>query len=108
MTDHESSDAPPSDLDEVVKKLREREPYLRRKYGLLSVGIFGSLVRGEARPGSDLDLLVEFDDRPLSLFEFIALQNELTDLLGMKVDLVEKAVLKPRIGRRILDEVIYV
>jgi predicted nucleotidyltransferase len=68
--------------------------------------LFGSFARGESDARSDLDLLVEFDDRPLTLLQFVALEEELSDLLGVKVDLVERQALKPRIGRRILDELI--
>lgn len=63
-------------------------------------------MRGEQRADSDLDLLVEFDDRPLSLLQVITLEHELSDLLGVKVDLVERHVLRPRIGRQILAEVV--
>jgi len=68
------------------------------------LGIFGSYVRDEDKPGSDLDLLVEFQEPP-TLFEFIRLENELSTLLGVNVDLVMKSALKPAIGRRILEEV---
>jgi predicted nucleotidyltransferase len=60
----------------------------------------------EQRAGSDLDVLVEFDDRLLSLLQFIALEDELSDMLGVKVDLVEKSALKPAIGRHVLAEVV--
>jgi len=65
-------------------------------------------VRGEAKEESDLDILVEFEpDAEISLLEFVELENYLSDLLGVKVDLVEKSALKPRIGKRILSEVVY-
>lgn len=79
-------------------------PTLHERYGVLAVWLFGSRLRGEARPDSDLDVLVEFDDRPLSLLKFVELENYLSDALGLRVDLVEKQALKPRIGRRILTE----
>ena len=68
--------------------------------------MFGSYVRGEQQRSSDLDLLVEFDDRPLTLLQFIALEHYLSDLLKVKVDLVERNTIKPTIGRHILDEVV--
>jgi predicted nucleotidyltransferase len=79
-------------------------PRLREQYGVKSLGLFGSYVRGQQAQESDLDILVEFDDRPLTLLQFVRLENELSDLLGVKVDLVEKAALKPAIGRRVLEE----
>lgn len=98
----------PLSLDSLRAKLRLLLPDLRTRYGVCSLGIFGSYVRGEQDANSDLDLLVEFDDRPLSLFDFVRLENELSDRLNLKVDLVEKRVLKPHIGQRILREVVSV
>ncbi len=66
-------------------------------------------MRGEQKEGtSDLDVLVEF--RPgakVSLLDFVEMENYLSDLLGIKVDLVEKSTLKPRIGKRVLGEIVY-
>ena len=78
---------------------------LVERYQVESLGVFGSYVRQEQRPGSDLDILVTFREPP-SLLEFIALENHLPDTLGVKVDLVMKDALKPRIAERILDEVV--
>lgn len=94
------------DLNRIKSKLRVNLPVLKRKYGVKSLGLFGSYVRGEQKKGSDIDLLVEFDE-PLSLFQFMALEEELAKLVGIKVDLVMKTALKPNIGRVILSEVIY-
>ncbi len=94
------------ELAHYVTLLRQNLPALRVHYGVRFMGVFGSYVRGEQRRGSDLDLLVEFDDRPLTLLQFIALEHYLSDLLKVKVDLVERNTLKPTIGRHILDEVV--
>jgi predicted nucleotidyltransferase len=91
-------------LDEIMKILSLHKPELYQKWKVKSLGIFGSYVRGEAKKRSDLDLLVEIDDPKMSLLRFIALENYLSDLLGVKVDLVEKQTLKPAIGRHILEE----
>jgi uncharacterized protein len=93
-------------LDGIVQTLKATLPELRDRYGVISLGVFGSYVRGEQTPDSDLDLLVEFDHRPMTLLQFIALEYELSDRLQIKVDLVEKSVLKPHIGDRILQEVL--
>ncbi len=85
--------------------LRQHLPEIRERYQVKSLGIFGSYIRGEQKKRSDLDLLVEFESYP-SLFEFVHLQNELSKLVGIKVDLVTKSGLKPAIGRRILAEVV--
>lgn len=91
--------------DSCISVLRKHLPELRERYGVRSLGIFGSHVRGEQRKRSDLDILVEFDSAP-TLFGFIDLRDYLTDLLGVKVDLVMKSALKPAIGRHILAEVV--
>ena len=92
-------------LEQILQTLRAHLPELRARYGVRTLGVFGSYIRGEHGRRSDLDLLVEFDDRPLSLLRFIELEQHLSDLLGLKVDLVERQTLKPAIGRRILEEV---
>ena len=80
---------------------------LREKFKVKEIGIFGSYVRGEAKETSDVDILVEFDETP-SLFEFIELETYLSELLGVKVDLIMKRALKPHIKQHILREVVYV
>ncbi|NJN86334.1 MAG: nucleotidyltransferase family protein [Leptolyngbyaceae cyanobacterium SL_7_1] len=97
---------PLASLEAITQTLKSVLPELRDRYGVLSLGVFGSYVRGEQTPDSDLDLLVEFDHRPLTLLQFIALEYELSDRLQIRVDLVEKKVLKPTIGKRILQEVV--
>ena len=94
------------ELAHYVALLRQHLPALRERYGVRFLGVFGSHVRGEQRQGSDLDLLVEFDGRPLTLLQFIALEYYLSDLMEVKVDLVERNTLKPVIGRHILAEVV--
>jgi uncharacterized protein len=93
-------------LDDVLRTLRAHLPGLREDYGVRTLGVFGSYVRGEQRPRSDLGLSVEFDTRPLTLIQVIGLEQHLSDLLGVKVDLVEKKILKPAIGRHIPQEVV--
>ncbi|RJX15172.1 nucleotidyltransferase [Candidatus Bathyarchaeota archaeon] len=96
-------------VDEIKKILKEHKKELREKYGIEEIGIFGSYLRGEAKKESDVDILVEFKpDAKISLLDFVELENYLSNLLGVKVDLVEKSALKPRIGKQILSEVIYI
>ena len=95
-------------LDEIKRILKKHEKELKEKYGVKEIGIFGSYLRGEAKEESDLDILVEFDpEAKISLLDFVELENYLSDLLGVKVDLVERSALKPRIGKQILGEVVY-
>ncbi|MGC8972000.1 MAG: nucleotidyltransferase family protein [bacterium] len=94
-------------LEEIMSILSYYKKELKIKYGVREIGIFGSYVRNEQGRASDIDILVEFEKTP-SLLEFINLENYLSDILGVKVDLVMKDSLKPNIGRHILDEVILV
>ncbi len=93
------------ELARAKRILRKHLPKLREDYSVKSLGVFGSYVRGEQKQRSDLDLLVEFEQAP-SLFKYIDLENHLSDLVGIKVDLVMKRTLKPYIGQRILAEVV--
>jgi uncharacterized protein len=84
-------------------QLREMLPELRQRYPIASFGLFGSWVRGEQRAGSDLDVLVEFDG-PIG-WRIVTLEDELSRRLDVKVDLVPRRGLRPRVGERILAEV---
>ena len=96
-------------IDQIKKTLTDYKEELKQNYQVKEIGIFGSYVRGEQKKKSDIDILVEFDESSkLSLLDFIGLENYLTDILGVKVDLVEKGSLKPRIGKHVLEEVVAV
>ncbi len=90
-----------------LQKLVLARPELESKYKIAYLGIFGSYVRDQQTESSDLDVLVSFNKVP-GLFTFIELENELSDLLDIKVDLVMEDALKKRIGERILQEVIWI
>jgi len=70
-------------------------------YNPLKVGIFGSFARGDNKKGSDIDILVEFKNPP-SLLTLIRLENELSEILGSKVDLVTTGALK---NKRVMDSI---
>ncbi|KKH49580.1 nucleotidyltransferase family protein [Methanosarcina sp. 1.H.A.2.2] len=97
----------PREVDIYIKKLQEMLPELKKKYPIKYMGVFGSYVRGEQRLSSDLDILVEFNGS-ITLLGYARLENELSDKLGIKVDLVSKTALKPRIGKHVLSEVVEV
>ncbi len=99
---------PEKSLDEIKDVLKKHEKELEKKFGIKEIGIFGSYVRGKPKKSSDIDILVEFyPEAEMDLIKFIELEEYLSDLLGIKVDLVMKSALKPRIGKQILKEVIY-
>ncbi|MGC8963669.1 MAG: nucleotidyltransferase family protein [Candidatus Bipolaricaulaceae bacterium] len=90
-------------LEEILRILREHKEELARQYGVRRLAVFGSYVRGEATPESDLDILVEFAEPP-GFFRFLQLERHLSELLGIRVELVTQEALKPHIGQRILQE----
>ncbi len=93
-------------LEEVKKIIKNNLPFIKEKYGVKEVGIFGSFATGEQKKGSDVDVLVEFD-RPTGLFKFVGLKFFLEDKLKIKVDLATKGALKPLIKDDILKETVY-
>lgn len=93
--------------EKLQDELADIKPLLESEYRVRELGIFGSYVRNEQTDTSDLDILVEFES-PVSLFDLVRLENELTDRLGVEVDLVTRDSLKPRIKNRVTDDVVYV
>jgi hypothetical protein len=90
--------------DEALRRLHEHRAELE-DLGVRSLELFGSVARGEATAGSDIDLLVEFG-RPVGLFHFFRVQRRLSELLGCAVDLVMKDAIKSQLRTRILGEAI--
>ena len=91
----------------MLEVLHQQIPMLAERYDVERLEVFGSYVRDEQKKDSDIDLLITFKRAP-SLLTFIAIENYLSDLLGVKVDLVMKDSLKPKIGEHILREAISV
>lgn len=85
-------------IDEIKKKAA---PILRRS-GVLKAGVFGSAARGEMTVKSDIDILVDIK-KDISLFDFIGIKQELEDVFGRKVDLVEYGAIKPALRKHILE-----
>jgi uncharacterized protein len=94
-----------TDREEVLTALRSALPDLRRRWPIRSLGIFGSIARGDAAADSDVDVLVEFE-RPVGLSAFLALEDTLRATVGRPVDLVSRAALKPHIGRHALRDLV--
>jgi uncharacterized protein len=95
--------------DEILIKLKEIKPILSEKFYIKNLGLFGSYVRGENLPNSDIDLLFEYDEsKPFSFFTLIHLEDFLGDLFKIKIDLANKKTLKPDLKDNILNEVIFV
>lgn len=89
---------------DTINRLRQLKPSVQ-KYGLTRLRVFGSTVREDFRPDSDVDLLVEFDEMP-SLFDLVDLQADLERGLSKKVDLVFAHKIFPEIRDSILQEAV--
>lgn len=93
------------ELKRIQKILKTHKIELKKKYKIKEIGIFGSYVRREQRKGSDVDILVEFDEVP-DFLKFIEIENYLQRLLKKKVDLVRKNAIRQELRELILNEVI--
>lgn len=92
-------------LGPVLTHLRDLLPELQERYAVDTLEVFGSQARGDAGHRSDIDVLVTFRETP-DLLTFIALEDELSDQLGARIDLVMRRSLKPRLRDRILAEAV--
>lgn len=90
--------------EEVLHRLLETRPQLVR-LGVRSIGLFGSFVRNEQTPASDVDILVEFSPGQHTFDNFMDVSLLLEDVFGRSVDLVTRESLSPYIGPHILREV---
>lgn len=94
--------------EEILSILKQHENELRKRFHVVRIGIFGSYARNEQDSGSDLDLLVEFEDNTPNLYD---LKSDLSDFLmqrlGLEVDICREKFIKPRIRQSILKEVVY-
>lgn len=93
------------DLDDVLAIIATHDDELRRRH-VATLSVFGSVARGEARPDSDVDLMVEFDGSPVGLFDLVELKDFLEQILGRSVDLVTRKAIKRQLRSRILEEAI--
>ena len=82
------------DRQAILERLNAEAPGLRQKYGLKSLAVFGSMARGDDHEGSDVDILVTFEDRP-TFDNFFDLKSYLEDLFDRPVDLGTPAMVRP-------------
>ncbi len=104
MVERDAGAHPAPKKREVVATLKALEAELRQR-GIVSAAVFGSVARGEARPDSDVDVLVDIDPVvPFDLFDLVGVKNLLSDRLERPVDVLERGALKPSIRDNILAE----
>ncbi len=94
-------------LEEILTALREELPYLKKKFNVKTIGLFGSYVRDEQTEKSDLDMLVDFE-KPIGFFKLINLEEYIAEKLGTKVEVVTPGALKERIKPYIMRDIVYV
>lgn len=87
-----------------VEKIKSKIINVLRKNKVIRAGVFGSYSRGEQKSDSDIDIVIEIEDKNMSLLGFIGLKLKLEEILRKKVDLVEYSALKPLIKNHILNE----
>ena len=93
-------------LEEIKELLTKHKEKIKEKYKVKEIGVFGSYLKGEQKEKSDLDILVDFEE-PVSLLGLVKVENYLSELLGIKVDLVPKKDVRPELKEIILNEAIY-
>ncbi len=87
--------------------LRQHEPALKKRFGIATIGIFGSFVRGEERADSDVDVLVSFREGQETFDNYMDCKFYLEDLFGRRVDLIMEGAIKKRLKPYIMREVVY-
>jgi len=92
-----------SEQEKVIKELKAKIVPILKKYGVVRAGLFGSVVRGEAKKKSDIDILVEFE-KGKSLLDLVGLKIELEEMLKSQVDVVTYSSLHPLLREIILKE----
>lgn len=93
--------------DEIIEKLRADKPALD-KFGVRAIGVFGSVARGDRRPGSDVDIVVDYDcEVTRGIFGYLDLKEHIERVLGREVDLVMRDGLHPALKKDILRETVY-
>lgn len=96
-----------STLKNIEHNLKKIKQELENRYKIKEIGIFGSFVRGEQKENSDVDVIVEFYETP-SLLKFIEIENYLTEILSVKVDLVRRKAIRAELKDTIMQEVIFI
>lgn len=92
--------------EEILRRLEELKEEVKKKYKVREIGVFGSIIRGEQKETSDIDLLVDFEDGA-DLFDFVGLSMFLEEKLNWKVDVVPKEDLRKELKESVMKEVVY-
>lgn len=96
------------ELTRVLKFFKENRELLKYEFGVVEIGIFGSITTGKSTKKSDIDIIVDIEGEKKNLHNFLKLKRLLTRKLGKKVDLGIKGATKPYLYEKIKDKIIYV
>lgn len=97
----------PMKRDEIIQKLKEREADLRAQ-GVTHAALFGSVARGEQRPDSDIDIMVELDPKVVvTIFDYAGVKDFISEMFDSPVDVVSCEGLKPLVRPRATADAIY-
>ncbi|MBN2770777.1 MAG: nucleotidyltransferase domain-containing protein [Spirochaetes bacterium] len=95
--------------DQLINFIKANKQYLKSEYHIVEIGLFGSFARNEQNTGSDIDLVIEFDNSIKNIYEQ---KRKVRDFFkkncNRETDITRKKYLKPRIKQQILKDVIYV
>ena len=95
-------------IDEIIAYLRKNRKYFHDRFGVTSMGIFGSFIRGEQTSSSDIDIIIEMEKNKKSIHSFLQLKRFIEKEIERKVDLGFEHSLKPAIREKIKEQIIYV
>ena len=94
--------------DQILAFLKQNKKLFRDRYHIIRIGLFGSYARGDQNVNSDIDLLVEFEENTLDLYDLkLQLKDFFQKNLGIEIDICREKYIKPRIKKSILKETVY-
>ncbi len=98
-----------TEKDEILFYLKNNLVFLKQKFHIKRIGLFGSFARDEQKENSDIDLIIELEDNVENIYELKKeLKNHLSKIFGRKIDIAREKYLKPYAKKYILKDVIYV
>ena len=97
----------PKNANEIISILKLHSQVLKERFRVKEIGAFGSYVRGEQKRGSDIDILVEFEEGYKTFDNYMDLKFYLEEILKSKIDLVLKTAIRAELKQNILSEVKY-